>query len=689
MKSIQNIKLTGNNPEQKREEIKEYFLNTWKIYEKLFEIIEDEKAYYQKANNLRHPIIFYFGHTATFFINKLILAKIIDKRINPKLESMFAVGVDEMNWDDLDENNYQWVSLQETKEYRDLVKAKILNLIETLPLKLPISWESPFWIILMCIEHERIHIETSSVLIRELPIDLIKKSKIWKIDQENQTPPSNELIFIKEGKVKQNKTKNSDYYGWDNEYGLHKATIHAFKASKFLVSNQEFLLFVEDKGYQKDQYWEDEGTKWKNYTKVTQPRFWIKEKEGYSLRHIDQITPLLLNHPVEVNYHEAKAYCNWLSEKLDKNLRLPSEDEWYRLIQTNNAKGANINLKNLSSTPIDKFPHGDFYDLRGNVWQWTQTPIYPYEGFEVHPIYDDFTTPTFDNKHYLIKGGSFISMGNETLLSARYAFRKHFYQHAGFRYVESNQKEDTNDNIYESDTLVSQYIEFGWGEEYFGIKNYPATCASLALKFMKRKPKRRALDIGCAIGRSSFELAREFDSVTGIDFTTRFISMADKMKNDKKLHFTTSIEGNLFEYKSSSLKDFDLESEANRVEFWQADACNLKPIYKDYDLIFAGNLIDRLYNPKLFLDDIAHRLNSGGLFIMTSPYTWLEEFTPKDQWIGGYRRDGKDFTTLDGLKEILEKEFKLIDTRDIPFIIRETKRKYQHTVAQMSIWEKK
>jgi len=689
MKIIDNIKLTGDNLEQKREEIRDYFINSWEAYEKLFEIIKDERAYYQKANNLRHPIIFYFGHTATFFINKLILAKIIDKRVNPKLESIFAVGVDEMSWDDLDEKNYDWASLQETKEYRNLVKNRILNLIDNLPLTLPISWDSPFWVILMGIEHEKIHLETSSVLIRELPIEFITKSSVWKIDKEDKIVPKNKLIPIKEGEVKQNKTKNSDYYGWDNEYGTHEASVSNFKASKFLVSNSEFLEFVKDGGYQTDRYWEEEGREWKNYTKVTHPKFWIKEGNEYKLRDIDQIIPLLLSHPVEVNYHEAKAYCNWLSQKLDKNLRLPTEDEWYRLIQTNETKEANINLKNLSTTPIDKFPHGEFYDLRGNVWQWTQTAIYPYEGFEVHPIYDDFTTPTFDTKHNLIKGGSFISTGNEILLSARYAFRRHFYQHAGFRYVESDYQEESKNNIYESDSLVSQYIEFGWGKEYFGVANYPSTCASLALSFMKDRPKKRALDIGCAIGRSSFELAREFEEVTGLDFTARFISMADKMKSDKKLNFTTTIEGDLVEYKSTYLKDFDLEKEAQKVEFWQGDACNLKPVYKDYDLIFAGNLIDRLYNPKHFLDDISHRLNSGGLFIMTSPYTWLEEFTPKEEWIGGYKKDGENFTTLDGLKMILDKDFKLVESRDIPFVIRETKRKYQHTIAQMSVWEKR
>lgn len=83
------------------------------------------------------------------------------------------------------------------------------------------------------------------------------------------------------------------------------------------------------------------------------------------------------------------------------------------------------------------FKNQGFYDIVGNVWQHTVTPIYPFEGFEIHPVYEDFTTPTFDNRHNIIKGGSFISTGNSVLYHARYAFRRHFYQHAGFRYVES------------------------------------------------------------------------------------------------------------------------------------------------------------------------------------------------------------------------------------------------------------
>jgi len=76
--------------------------------------------------------------------------------------------------------------------------------------------------------------------------------------------------------------------------------------------------------------------------------------------------------------------------------------------------------------------------------------------------------------------------------------------------------------------------------------------------------------------------------------------------------------------------------------------------------------------------------------VLTSPYTWLEEFTDVENWVGGYRKNGEPFKTLDGLKENLQTHFELLEEpKDIPFVIRETARKYQHTIAQMTIWRKK
>ena len=247
--------LTGSDAEATRREIRDYFLATFDRYEQLFETLNGDEAYLRKPIALRHPLIFYFGHTATFFINKLTIARIIDRRINPTFESMFAVGVDEMSWDDLDATHYEWPTRQAVKEYRDQARELVDGVIRKLPLTLPLTWEAPFWAIMMGIEHERIHLETSSVLIRQLPIDQVVRHPFWEICREAGEAPVNALLPVPEGRVLLGKEQGHPLYGWDNEYGRHEAEVAGFKASRYLVSNREFLDFVTAGGYRELQWW--------------------------------------------------------------------------------------------------------------------------------------------------------------------------------------------------------------------------------------------------------------------------------------------------------------------------------------------------------------------------------------------------------------------------------------------------
>lgn len=691
--------LDGNDVSAKREEIRSYFHGTLDCYESLFETLSCDEAYYKKPISLRHPLIFYYGHTATFFVNKLVLAGLLPKRINPKLESICAVGVDEMSWDDLNETHYEWPTVKEVRDYRRQMRQVVDQLISDLPLTLPITWESSWWPILMGIEHEQIHVETSSVLIRQHDLKYVQSHPQWEPCHESGQAPENEMRHVPAGAIEVGKSfADPITYGWDNEFGQHQAEVSAFKASRYLVSNQEFLTFVKDQGYKTSKYWTEEGLGWLEFSQAKHPTFWVKKKDTWALRLMTEEVPMPWDWPVDVNYLEAKAFCNWKAEKSGQPVRLPTEDEWYRLydfarldeVPHQGLSKANLHLDHYaSSCAVNRFQHGDFYDIVGNVWQWTETPIYPFEGFKVHRLYDDFTTPTFDGKHNLMKGGSWVSCGNETLRSARYAFRRHFFQHAGFRYVEAKTPPTPSVSRYETDTLLAEYAEFHYGDSYFNVPNFPATVAHLAIEAMKDRRAHTALDLGCAAGRASFELARHFDSVTGVDFSARFISSGVQLIDNGTVRYTLINEGELVSYKERTLASLGLDEIKNKVEFFQGDACNLPPKFTDFDLILAANLIDRLYDPAKFLNSVHERLHPGGLLVLTSPYTWLTEHTDRNLWIGGFKKDGENFSTLDGLKTILAPHFKLVDQpQDVPFVIRETQRKYQHTLAQMTIWEK-
>jgi len=612
--SIYPPTLSGDSPKQKRQEIREYFLNTYTFYEKIFELLKDESVFYKKSEPTRHPMIFYYGHTATFFINKLILMKVIKERINPKFESIFAVGVDEMSWDDVESKNYKWPKVSEVKEYRDSVKEVVLELIETLPLELPITQESEMWILLMGIEHERIHIETSLVLHRQMPLEFVKDVEVFEYAKDSKTTLSNEMLEVALRDVTLGKDESSELYGWDNEYGVYEESVESFQVSKYLVSNAEFMEFVKDDGYKNLEYWDDEGKEFLKRTQATHPTFWVKDGEEFKYRTLSSLIEMPQNFPVDVNALEAEAFCRYISKRDGVKYSLLSEGE-YRALQEQcnivdipvfDEKDANQNLNFMSATSVDKYVSEEFYDVVGNVWQWSRTPISGFEGFRVHKAYDDFSTPTFDNKHSLILGSSWASSGNLIMKHSRYAFRKHFYQNAGFRYVISHQKESSIENSYEDD--VVEMIEY----HYESDRDY--SYITKAMKYVSSTQK--ALDFGCSVGRSSFELARYFQNVEGVDTSARFIRVGVNLQESGSVEYRG---------KTVALESFGYERVQQQVAFKQADSNNLKPIFEGYNLVVAR--VDTL---DVFLESMRDRVESGTVFIVfdevkTEGFELLEE----------------------------------------------------------------
>ena len=220
IKGIRTINLREADPDKLREQLRHYFHQTCNIEEKLYETLADDSVFYLRADPLRHPLVFYLGHTAAFYINKLIIGRVIGERVNPAFESMFAIGVDEMSWDDLNEAHYDWPAIPEVRTYRGLVRARVDKLISELPLdERGITWESPWWGVIMGIEHQRIHLETSSVLIRQLPLDQVRQLDFWAVCPEAGQAPENALLPVEGGTVKLGKDDSDPWDGWDNEYG--------------------------------------------------------------------------------------------------------------------------------------------------------------------------------------------------------------------------------------------------------------------------------------------------------------------------------------------------------------------------------------------------------------------------------------------------------------------------------------
>jgi SAM-dependent methyltransferase len=126
-----------------------------------------------------------------------------------------------------------------------------------------------------------------------------------------------------------------------------------------------------------------------------------------------------------------------------------------------------------------------------------------------------------------------------------------------------------------------------------------------------------------------------------------------------------------------------------RVSFERGDAVNLRSGLGLFDVVLMANLIDRVNHPAKCLAQLPGLLNPGGQLIITSPYTWLAEYTPRENWLGGFLRGGQPVQTFDTLEKILAPRFELGRRQDLAFVIREHARKFQLGFAEASLWLRK
>lgn len=784
-----------------RQEAQDYFDNSWTLMETLFAGFKGEEPFYRPpVHGLRHPQIFYYGHTPCLYVNKLRVAGVLGRPVNAYFESIFEVGVDEMLWDDMHKNDMLWPAVAEVHAYRKEVYKVVSDIIATHPSlddkggaePVTVTWDHPMWSLFMGFEHERIHLETSSVLFRETPVGLMQLPKGWPEAHpsasrkaarttapiEGADFPRNELVAVAGRSVELGKPRDFPSYGWDNEYGHRVVEVPDFKASKYLVTNGDFWHFVASGGYRTERYWSGDGWGWRRYRNMKWPFFWVPDgPEGsmcFRLRTIFEHKDMQWDWPVDVNYHEARAYCAWKSEQDGlENIeayRVITEAE-HHLIRDGSADmasarqepmrdralraggetfamaepgAANLNLAYSTQSPVDAMPPSSsgHHDAMGNAWEWTEDHFNPLDGFEVHQVYDDFSAPCFDGKHHMIMGGSFISTGdNGASIFCRYHFRPHFLQHSSFRLVTSQapapakllvaaeassespaaaapgpatSAAPADSDVYETQALLDQYLGLHYPASSEGAGSAPplighSMAPEHALRFPQRMARllaslaapgspgpRRALDVGCAVGGSSFELAASgFDEVVGVDYSHAFVGAARRMQRGEEVPFRVALEGDLQEEVFAQHEAHVDEAARGRVSFRQGDACRLleeaEALGGAFDAALLANLLCRLPEPLACLDALALLVKPGGTALVVTPFSWLEQFTPRSKWLGGFVDPvtGQPQRSKDALlREMGRRGFEKVHEEQVPLLIREHQRKYQYIVSEATAWRR-
>jgi putative 4-mercaptohistidine N1-methyltranferase len=246
-------------------------------------------------------------------------------------------------------------------------------------------------------------------------------------------------------------------------------------------------------------------------------------------------------------------------------------------------------------------------------------------------------------------------------------------------------------NPYESPKLLAEYLllHYGGAADVLGempgpveAVGFPARLVRELLDVDSLPANTRALDLGCAVGGSSFELARACGEVIGIDYSHAFIRAANVLHETGRHAFEKAIEG---EFTEAAAVKVPPGIDRGRVTFEQGDAMDLRAELANFDVVLAANLLCRLPDPMRLLSRLPALVRSGGQLLLTTPFTWLEEFTPRENWLGGTPETGRSF---DALRRALEPAFKLEHRVDLPFLIREHARKFQYGVALGTRWRR-
>lgn len=245
-------------------------------------------------------------------------------------------------------------------------------------------------------------------------------------------------------------------------------------------------------------------------------------------------------------------------------------------------------------------------------------------------------------------------------------------------------------NYYETERAASEYLLLHYGKaeprlpsSLAGALEFPVRCVQDCVNSARLPENARALDLGCAVGRSSFELARYCAEVIGIDASRQFITIAHDLREHGSFSFHYFEEGELTRPHRAIVPK---EIERGRVNFEVGDAVNPRPGLGQFDVVLAANLIDRVDVPEKFLEQMAGMVKRGGQFVLISPYTWLPEYTPRENWLGGFEQNGHPVQTFDTIKKLLDPRFSLELRLDLPFLLREHARRFQLGISEASIW---
>lgn len=418
------------------------------LTDKLFEVVRSS-ALYERPIAERHRLIFYLGHLEAFDWNLFRQQSTTLKSFHPAFDQLFAFGIDPVDGGLPNDQPHDWPSIAEVQQYNQRVRREIDAFLETDALVSPRSLTSPARTLLhVAIEHRLMHAETLAYLLHRMPYD--QKHSQPQAAVPAKPPIACEMLTIPAGQATLGLPhKQNDAFGWDNEFNLHQVDVPQFLIDKFMVTNGDFLEFLNAGGYDDRNLWRDSDWRWIQSQQIRHPAFWRKRGNEWLYRGMFEEVPLPLDWPVYVSHAEASAYARWAGKSL------PTEAQWHRAAYGDRrgpnrefpwgndsrivGKG-NFHFSRWDPAPVTAYPENvsafAVAGTLGNGWEWCSTEFAPFPGFEPFPFYPGYSANFFDGQHFVLKGGSPRTAAPLLRRSFRNWFQAHYqYAYTGFRCV--------------------------------------------------------------------------------------------------------------------------------------------------------------------------------------------------------------------------------------------------------------
>ena len=415
----------------------------------LFDIVRSDSMY-ERPIPERHRIIFYVGHLEAFDWNLLHENVFGLKSFHPEFDRLFAFGIDPVGGGLPSDKPSDWPSLEKVRDYvrqiRIALDERMLRGIadssahthDGFPLDTLLN---------VAIEHRLMHVETLAYMLHQLPLE--RKNPQSSGPSLVLPPLEHRTLQIPAGSATLGLRRNTGEFGWDNEFESHTAHVPAFEIDRYMVTNRQFLAFMNAGGYETRAFRSDEDWQWRTAHGISHPVFWNKAGDNWMLRTMFDEIPLPADWPVYVSQAEAAAYARWAGKAL------PTEAQWQRAAygagEGSDARypwGSNIPDSSLGNfdfarwnpAPVNASPRGQsefgVEGMLGNGWEWTSSVFAPFPGFEAFPFYRGYSADFFDGKHFVMKGGSPRTAACMLRPSFRNWFQGHYqYVYAGFRCV--------------------------------------------------------------------------------------------------------------------------------------------------------------------------------------------------------------------------------------------------------------